>query len=46
LAVIGGLAFAMLLSTVLTGGLYLLGTHQLPAVDESPDTPTPLHHAG
>ena len=31
LAVIGGLAFAMVLSTALTGGLYLIGTRKNPA---------------
>lgn len=31
LAVIGGLAFAMILSTALTGGIYLIGTRKNPA---------------
>jgi HAE1 family hydrophobic/amphiphilic exporter-1 len=39
LAVIGGLAFAMLLSTVLTGGLYLLGTRKPPGSGESSNAP-------
>ena len=30
LAVIGGLAFAMLFATPLAGGIYLLGTHRAP----------------
>ena len=32
LAVIGGLAFAMVLSTALTGGIYLIGTRRNPAL--------------
>jgi multidrug efflux pump subunit AcrB len=32
LAVIGGLAFAMVLSTALTGGIYLIGTRKNPAI--------------
>jgi CzcA family heavy metal efflux pump len=32
LAVIGGLAFAMVLSTALTGGIYLIGTRRNPAI--------------
>jgi multidrug efflux pump subunit AcrB len=31
LAVIGGLAFAMVLSTALTGGIYLIGTREHPS---------------
>jgi hypothetical protein len=30
--VIGGLAFAMVLSTALTGGIYLIGTRKNPAI--------------
>jgi hydrophobic/amphiphilic exporter-1 (mainly G- bacteria), HAE1 family len=45
LAVIGGLAFAMILSTALTGGLYLLGTRKLRGSGESPGRSTPLGHA-
>jgi hydrophobic/amphiphilic exporter-1 (mainly G- bacteria), HAE1 family len=36
IAVIGGLAFAMLLSTPLAGGIYLLGTRKA-AVQREPD---------
>ena len=31
LAVIGGLVFAIIVSTALTGGIYLIGTHRCPA---------------
>ena len=37
IAVIGGLAFAMLLSTPLAGGIYLLGTRKSKAVQQEPD---------
>jgi CzcA family heavy metal efflux pump len=37
IAVIGGLAFAMLLSTPLAGGIYLLGTRKAKAVRREPD---------
>jgi multidrug efflux pump subunit AcrB len=45
LAVIGGLAFAMLLSTALTGGLYLLGTRKLPGSGESLNANAPVERA-
>jgi CzcA family heavy metal efflux pump len=37
LAVIGGLAFAMILSTALAGGIYLIGTRNAPAPSSAPD---------
>jgi CzcA family heavy metal efflux pump len=37
LAVIGGLAFAMILSTALAGGIYLIGTHKRSPASSSAD---------